>query len=229
MAGAWARLRSVQPTRFARSTRVLILGASGATGHELVKQALAQGFGVTAFVRDPRRLSVSGGTINVIRGDVGDAIRVMRAVAGHDAILCALGVGKPLEADPVVVSGIRHTLQAMREHHVRRLVYLSFIGVAESRSAAGLLIRYVARHPLRHEIADHEAKEDLIKASDTDWTIVRAPKLTNDAATGRYREGPGIAARSIFPKLSRADVASFMLRELTERKYVRMAPRVLPA
>lgn len=208
--------------------RILILGASGGTGRELVRQALDAKFNVTAFVRDPARLPVSHSALSVLRGDVGDAASVSAAVQGHDAVVSALGVGKPLNPDPVVVDGIRHTLHAMQTQGVRRLVYLSFMGVTASRSDAGLLVRYVARHPLRHEIADHEAKESLINASDTDWTIVRAPKLTNGAATGRYRTGVTIAAQSIFPTLSRADVAGFMIRLLLEGAHVREAARILP-
>jgi putative NADH-flavin reductase len=208
--------------------RVLILGASGATGHELVRRAPANDLGVTAFARDPSRVRVTHPSLHVVQGDVGDAARVSDAVRGHDAVVSALGVAKPLNADPIVVDGIRNTLRAMQEHGVRRLVYLSFIGVTDSRPDAGFLVRYVARHPLRHEIADHETKEALIRASDVDWTIVRAPKLTNGPATDAYRDGTAIAARSIFPTLSRADVAGFMLRQLADRAYVRMAPRVLP-
>jgi putative NADH-flavin reductase len=208
--------------------QVLILGASGGTGRELVRQALEANLSVTAFVRDPARLTVSHPRLAVVRGDIGDAAGVAAAVSGHDAIVSALGVGKPLSADPVVVDGIRHTVRAMQQHGVQRLVYLSFMGVTESRSDAGFLVRFVARHPLRHEIADHEAKESLIRGSNTDWTIVRAPKLTNGASTGRYRSGVSIAARSVFPTLSRADVASFMIRVLLERTHVREAARILP-
>ena len=209
-------------------SRILILGASGGTGRELVRQALDANLGVTAFVRDPARLAMSSPGLSIVSGDVGDAASIGAVVQGHDAVVSALGVGKPLRPDPVVVDGIRHTLRAMQQHGVRRLVYLSFMGVTQSRSGAGLLVRFVARHPLRHEIADHEAKESLISGSDTDWTIVRAPKLTNGAATGRYRIGVAIAARSVFPTLSRADVASFMIRVLLERSHVREAARILP-
>jgi putative NADH-flavin reductase len=208
--------------------KVLVLGASGATGREVVRAVIAQDFDVTAFVRDPARLTVGGQRLRVVQGDVGDAAAVAGAVKGQDAVISALGVSRPLHADPVVVDGIRHMLHAMDEQGVARLVYLSFIGVRDSRSAAGPLIRFVARFPLRHEIADHETKEALIRASHCDWTIVRAPKLSNGEATGRFREGEDIAARSFFPVLSRADVAAFMVRQLRDRTYVRRAPRILP-
>lgn len=208
--------------------RVLILGASGATGHEVVRQALAQELDVTAFVRDPARLKLGAPGLRVLQGDVGDYAAVAEAIEGQEAVISTLGVGRPLHTDPVVIEGIRNVLRAMEEHSVARLVYLSFIGVSESRSAAGPMIRYVAKFPLRHEIADHEAKEALISGSRCDWTIVRAPKLSNDQSTGRYRDGVDIASRSFFPVLPRADVAGFLLRQLREQTYVRKAPRILP-
>lgn len=208
--------------------RVLILGATGRTGRELVRQALERGMEVTAFGRAVERLPSSGADLRVVRGDVADAAGLADAIAGQDAVISALGVSRALSADPTVVAGIQHTLDGMRAHGVHRLVYLSFIGVRDSRPAAGLLIRGVAHHVLRHEIADHEAKEQLIRASATAWTIVRAPKLTDGPYTGRYRAGEAIVARSLFPTLSRADVADFMLRQLADDSYLRRAPRVLP-
>lgn len=208
--------------------RVLILGASGATGHEVVRQALAQELHVTAFVRDPARLMLHAPTLRVFEGDVGDYAAVAAAVEGQEAVISTLGVSRPLHTDPVVIEGVRHVLRAMQEHAVSRLVYMSFIGVRDSRAAAGPMIRYVAKFPLRHEIADHEMKEALIRGSRCDWTIVRAPKLSNGQATGRYRDGEDITARSFFPVLPRADVAGFLLRQLRDPTYVGRAPRILP-
>ena len=208
--------------------RILILGATGSTGQELVRQALAAGVLVTAFGRKVSRLPAAGPTLRVVQGDVADYGLVADAVHGQDGVISTLGVARPLHPDPTVVEGIRHTLKAMHEHSVRRLVYLSFIGVAESRPSAGFVIRHIARHPLRHEIADHEVKEGLISSSGLDWTIVRAPKLSAGPQTGRYRVGEAIAAQSLFPVLSRADVASFMLRQLDDRAYVQKAARILP-
>ena len=91
----------------------------------------------------------------------------------------------------------------------------------------GFVLRYIAPIPLRHEIADHEVKESLIRSSRLDWTIVRPPKLTNGAATGDYRSGDEISTWKPVPMLSRSDVAQFVLQELVEPRYVRRAPRLL--
>lgn len=208
--------------------KILIFGASGATGRLVVERALAQNHLVTAFVRDPSKLTLTHAHLRVEQGDVGDAARVEAVVPGHNAVVSALGVGKPLNSDPVVVTGIRNVVASMERHSVRRLIYLSFIGVTESRAAAGFMLRYVARFPLRNEIADHEVKERVIRASKLDWTIIRPPKLTSGAALAAHRVGEDIASTSFLPTLPRADVAAFIVKQLSDPTYTRKAPRLLP-
>lgn len=205
---------------------LLIFGASGHTGREVIRQALARGHRVSAFVRDPARLGDVGAAVRPIRGDVSEATVVAQAVPGHDAVVSTLGVGTPLQHDPRVISGIQHILTAMQVAGVNRLIYQSFIGVRESRAAVGVLLRFIAPLPLRHEIADHEAKEALIRASASDWTIVRPPKLTNGPRT-TCRVGLDITTWAPVPTLSRATVAHFIVDELETPQYVRATPRLL--
>ena len=208
--------------------KLLVFGASGATGRELVTQALAREVAVTAFVRNPAKLGIAHSQLTTVQGDVGDYAAVSRAIAGQDAVVSALGVGTAQRHDPVVIEGVRHIVRAMTETGVRRLVYMSFIGVRDSRAAAGFVVRYIAALPLRREIGDHEIKEGLVTASSLAWTIVRPPTLTNGRATGAYRIGEDITARSLLPTLSRADVADCMLRQVADSNYVRKVLRVLP-
>ena len=196
--------------------KVVIFGASGGTGRHLVTAALRQRHEVTAFVRSPADFGMAGANLAVFTGNVTDARAVERAIRGQDAVISVLGNSRPGRPDPAVVQGIRHVLDAMRSHGVRRIVYQSFVGVSESRRHAGPFIRLVAARLLRHEIADHETKEALVRASALDWTIVRPPKLTNGRATGQVRSGEHIPARAFFPRLSRADVAAFMLGRLDD-------------
>ena len=208
--------------------KLLVLGASGGTGKHVVMQALAHGHEVTAFVRDPSRLPLRDERLRIFEGNVADAARVAAAVRGQDVVVSTLGVGKPLRHDQDVIDGVRNVIASMKEHGVRRLIYLSTIGIGDGREAAGFMIRYVARIPLRQEFADHEIKEALIRDSGLEWTIVRAPKLTNGVLTGRYRSGTGLKARSPQAMMSRADVAQFLVAQIDDRSYIRSAPRVLP-
>src|SRR5688572_26197047 len=207
--------------------RLLVFGASGQTGRELVRQALEQRHSVTAFVRQPAKLGDSDPHVRIVQGSVQEYAAVSAAVPNHDAVISALGVGVPLQHDPAVIEGVRNIIRAMQEHCVRRLIYLSFIGVRESRSSVGVVLRYIAPIPLRHEIADHEAKEALVRASRLDWTIVRPPKLTRGSCTGRYRSGENITTWKPVPVISRADVAHFILQELVSPAYIGRAARLL--
>jgi putative NADH-flavin reductase len=209
------------------SMKVLIFGASGGTGRHLVKQAILQHHYVTAFVRSPADFGMAAANLAVFTGNVSDPAAIGRAMKDQDAVISVLGASRPRQADPAVVQGVRDIIQTMEQRGVRRLIYQSFVGVTESRAHAGLFTRLVAVPLLKHEIADHEAKEALVKASRLDWTIVRPPKLTNGAKTGLYRSGEDIGPHSLFPRLSRADAAEFLLRQLTDTTFIRKSPSVM--
>ena len=208
--------------------RITVFGSSGATGREIVAQALAAGHHVTAFVRDPAKLTVTAPALSLVQGDVTDASAVARAIIGRDAVFCALGAASPLKLDTAITAGMQHILAAMRDTGVRRLIYLSFIGMRESRDQAGWFVKHVAVRLLANDTAGHEAREAMIKASATDFTIVRAPKLRNGARKGPLRHGQRLVATSPFAMISRADLATFMLGQLTDTTYIRHPVTVMP-
>jgi putative NADH-flavin reductase len=206
---------------------VLVFGASGKTGREVVRQALARGFNVSAFVRDTARLPLAHANLRLVKGEITDPRAVARAMEQQTCVISTLGVGLPLRHDPIVIEGVRTIARASEHASVERLLYMSFIGVRESRDAAGFLLKQLAGTVLRHEVADHEAKEAAVAESFVDWTIVRPPKLTNGRLTASYRVGEDIEARSPLPMMSRADVADFMLRQLSDQSFIRKAVRIL--
>jgi putative NADH-flavin reductase len=208
--------------------KLVIFGASGATGKHLVQQALEQGYEVTAFVRDPNKLSLQHERLSIAQGNVSNYGAVEKAIQGKDAVLSTLGANSPFRYDAVVTEGLSHIVRAMEQLRLQRLIYLSFIGVKESRRAAGTLIRWVAPTLLRTEVAGHEAREKLIRQSLVNWTIVRPPTLSNGALVRRYRSGETICSTSFVTALSRADVAHFMLTQLADKSYTRKAVRLLP-
>lgn len=208
--------------------KIVVFGASGATGRHLLDAAVGRRHTVTAFVRNPATFHNDHG-VDVVTGDVADRAAVARAVAGHAAVCCVLGAATPLRRDPALVTGVRHITEAMADAGVRRLVYLSFLGVPAGRHQLSALGRSViAPIVLRNVVADHAEKEDIIQRSGLDWTIVRPPRLTNGPKTGAYRHGEAIHARQIVPRISRADVADFMLAQLDDLTYVRRSPAVMP-
>lgn len=206
---------------------ILIYGASGATGHELVKQALAQGHIVKAFVRNPSKLKIIHDNLEVVQGDVINYKLVEDSVKGQDAVLCALGASSPFKYDKSIVDGTGNILKAMETNNVSRFIYMSFVGVKESRNTAGFVIKYIAPKLLSSEVAGHEAREIMIKQSKLKWTIVRAPTLTNGKHLGKFRSGEEISSKGFTVTISRADVADFMIRQLTDNTFLGKTPSVM--
>ena len=207
--------------------KILIYGASGATGHELVNQALEQGHFVTAFVRNPEKLKIRHDNLKVVQGDGVDYQSVERAIKGQDAVLSALGAPSPFKYDKSIVDGAANIIKAMEANNVNRFIYMSFVGVKESRNTAGFVIRYIAPKLLSSEVAGHEAREKMIKQSQLKWTIVRAPTLTNGKHIAQFRSGEGITTKGFTVMISRADVADCMLRQLTDSNFIRKSPSVM--
>ena len=116
----------------------------------------------------------------------------------------------------------------MDHAEVRRFVHLSMLGVGGSRKQLGVVDRYVVIPLLlRNVLTDHAKEEDLIKQSTLDWVIVRPPRLTNGPYTGRYQSGEDVRGGTLLASISRADVADFMVKQLTGDRYVQRTPAVL--
>jgi putative NADH-flavin reductase len=189
--------------------RVAIFGATGGTGRQLVSQALERGWTVTAFVRDPAGLPHLHERLAVVAGDARDPAAVERALAGHDAVLSALGVSRRTSIT-ICSEGTRLIVEAMRRHGVRRLVCESAYGAGETRGR-GPYARLLGV-AIRARLADKERMEALVRASGLDWTIVRPPILTNGPRRAEVRAGTDLRL-GMWPRISRADVAAFMLAQ----------------
>ena len=207
--------------------RLLIVGATGGTGLQLVSQALGRGHQVTAFVRNPSRLKMAHERLHVARGDVLDYASVERAIQGHEAVLSALGHKRWFYPNRILSEGTRNLIRAMETHGVRRLVCETSLGISESRGRLGLYYTlFVIPDILPFYFWDKGRQERLIEASTLDWTIVRPGVLTNGRRRDTYRHGPAVG-NWVYPvRISRADVADFMLNQLTENAYLRAAPGV---
>jgi putative NADH-flavin reductase len=198
---------------------VIVFGSTGGTGRHLVDLALAQGHTVTAFARNPAALALGHAKLRVVQGDVMDASAVEGAVRGHQAVLSAIGAGA--KRSTVRAEGTRNIVRGMEKAGVRRLVSQSSIGVGDSRGNLTFLLTYVIGPLfLRHAFSDHEVQERYIRESRLDWIIVRPGNLTNGARTGLYRHGFPVTDRTTKLKISRADVADFMLKQLTDDTYL---------
>ena len=190
--------------------RLLVLGATGGTGREVVTQALQQGDEVTALER-----------VRVIVGDVlRDREALESAVRSQDAVISALGVGKSLRSGGLIGRSTPDIVQAMERLGIRRLIVTSAYGVGDTWRDVPAVPRFFIRTLLRDLYADKEVGERPLRDSTLDWTLVYPVTLTNGPRTGHYRAGERLALRG-FPTISRADVADFLLTQVEDRRYIR--------
>lgn len=215
--------------------RLLVIGASGATGRHVVEQALESGHAVTAFVRDSARLPLTHAALRVVVGDAMRRESLGPAVDGHDAVLCILGA-KPEGADarrgqpgvPVCSRGTKHLIEAMTAAGMRRLVVVSSTSVGDSRGTGRFPAPWVVRTLLREVMVDKEIQEAAVRGSGLDWTIVRPARMTNGPRTGRIRVGPALRW-GLGSKVSRADVAAVVLDTLSDARSIGAALTVTGA
>jgi uncharacterized protein YbjT (DUF2867 family) len=205
-------------------TRILVIGATGGTGRQLVAQALEQGHLVTALVRSPGKLGLEHQRLTVVAGDVLDARAVEEVMRGQDAVLCALGHKRYFMPTRILSDGTQNILRAMQAHGVRRLVCETSLGIGNSAGRMGLYYTlFVIPVILAFYFWDKTRQERLIAASGLEWVIVRPGALTNAAGRGHCREGQDIGSLVRTVRISRADVAGFMLGQLASDRYLRSA------
>jgi putative NADH-flavin reductase len=207
--------------------RLAILGATGGVGRVLVTQALEAGHKVTALVRTPPKPGEIDGRVELVVGDATSADDVKGVVHGSDAVLSALGHAKAAP-DDVLARVSSDLITAMQADSVRRLVVLSSAAVVDAADRPGVsyrAARVLLRAVMPRVVRDHRNQARLIEASGLAWTIVRGPLVFTDGPrTGLYHAGP-IGRRSGF-RVSRADLADFMLAIATDGGYMQMKPLV---
>ena len=207
--------------------KLAILGATGTVGHEIVTQALAAGHDVTALVRKQPQPDELDDRAAILVGDVMNADDVNRVVEGNDAVVSALGHVKGTPAD-LLARATTNVIAAMRADGVARLVVLSSPAVGEAEDRPGLRYRVglaVMRRAIAGVVRDHRAQARVIEDSDLAWTLARGPIVFTDGAhTGHYEAGPITPSTGV--KISRANLADFMLTTATNGRFIRMLPLV---
>ncbi len=202
-------------------TRILIIGATGGTGRQLLVRALEQGYVVRALVRDPDKLSVEHPHLTVVHGDVLDYSAVEKAVRGQDAVISALGHKRFFVLTRILSEGTRNVLRAMETHSVRRIVCETSLGIGDSVGRMGLYYSLlVIPFILPLYFWDKTRQERLIAASKLEWVIVRPAVLTNAIARGVSHHGRKVGSFLWTVRIARADVADFMLKQLVNDSYL---------
>jgi putative NADH-flavin reductase len=203
---------------------LLIIGATRGIGFQLLEQALESGHTVTALVRDPQKISKQHDRLRLIQGDILDLAPVQQAMAGQDAVCITIGIGVTWKPVTVFSQGTENVLEAMHQRGIKRLVCVTGIGAGDSKGHGGFLYDWVFKPLLLKTIYDDkDRQETLIQNSDVDWTIVRPGFLTNGPLTKDYRVITDLKNVTA-GKISRGDVAHFILEELATNRFLRQTP-----
>jgi putative NADH-flavin reductase len=204
--------------------RLAILGATGGIGGHVLSWAADAGHPVHVLARHaaavPRRPGVT-----VTEGDAADPVAVADAVASADAVLSALGP-RGAKTPQLLATAAAVLTQAMTKTGTARLICVSAAGafVKDDPETSGL-VKLILPRIFAKPFADVRAMEEVIRASSLDWTLVRPTRLVNSPARGEYRIRPDYPPPGL-TKISRADVAAFMIGALTEASYLRQSPAI---
>jgi putative NADH-flavin reductase len=209
--------------------KIIIFGAAGGTGRALTEQALARGYIVTGFDRNPEALKLQHPNLTMIKGDIFDPAGVEAAVAGQDVVFCVLGV-RPGVTAPVCSVGTKNIILGMQKQGLKRFIVQSAFAVAaldgEWREVPWIVpLVSPLFGKVRAMFMDHVRQEEFVHQSNLDWIVVRPSRLTDTTRTGTYKVGDPLF---IGPNahIARADVADFMLKLVNDDTYVRKTPRL---
>jgi putative NADH-flavin reductase len=194
--------------------KIALFGASGRTGLLLTFQALNQGHEVTAYTRSPHKISITHKNIRIIEGELQDYERIKEAIIGQDVVMCTLGIEKNIYST-LLSDATRMILRAMEECGVKRFICMSSAGVLGNDGGfwfGKILIPLF----LKHVFEDKKRQIDVIRESKAEWVIVRPVGLTDSPKTGRFQINEGLPTSW---KIPRNDVADFMLKLMTDKKY----------
>ena len=204
---------------------IILFGATGQIGQQILKQALERGHTVTAFVRDAAKLDVTHLRLTVMVGDARNARAVAAAIPGHDAVINAMEPGGPDVSDKyldIITDGIRHLVQGMRQAGLRRIVVLG--SVATLNAAPDKLLRDLPNFPdlARNISGAHLEAWKTLAASGLDWTVIcPAPIVESGEPTGQYRtQADFLLGGGPQLKIATGDVADLLLNEVEHGNHI---------
>jgi len=201
--------------------KIVVFGASGKTGSLLIEEALASGYEVIAYVRNPGSIKSEHPNLKVVAGQLNEKDKLKSVIIGSDACISTLGGTSLTKHSLGIIEGIDHIVSIMEEENVKRFIYMSSYGAGDSRNYMSQPARFlIVDLMLRIPMADHNANESRITRSLLEWTIVRPGGLTNGTKTGELKHGSEKTKLKGSSSISRSNVAIFLLNQVTSRDYV---------
>ena len=207
---------------------ILIIGGTGKTGKELIKQGLEKGYSITALVRNPLKIKIDHPNLSVKKGNVLKPENFEAIFFGQDAVLSALGHKRFIIYSNILSEGTKNIIDEMEKQKIKRFICITSLGINDSRFRLGLYYTlFTIPFILFFYFLDKSKQEKIIKKSNLDWTIVRPGQLTNGIITTKYKHGEKVGNYILTKMISRADVAHFMLNQINDKTYVHKTPGLI--
>lgn len=204
--------------------KILIIGATRGIGLRVLQQALVKDHDITVLARSPQKLAVEHERLQVLQGDICDNNAVGSTTEGLDAVINCIGIRPTRKPVSVFSEGITNVLESMDKNRVNLLISITGIGAGDSRGHGGFFYDKIFQPLLLNTIyEDKDREESLIRDSQVNWIIVRPGFLTNGPMTGTYRVLTDMTDVKA-GKISRADVAHFILNQLDSSEYLSQTP-----
>lgn len=207
--------------------KFLLIGGTGKTGQEIIKQGLEQGHVITALVRNPNKLKLNHPNLLVLKGNVISLKSFEQAVQGQDAVISALGHKRFFIKTTILSKGTANIINTMEKNGVKRFICITALGINDSRFKLGLYYTLLAIPViLFFYFMDKSKQEKLIMKSNLDWIIVRPGQLTNGKKSTDYKHGVDVGSYFLTKMISRANVAHFVLNQLEDKTYNHKTPGI---
>jgi uncharacterized protein YbjT (DUF2867 family) len=207
---------------------IIVFGPTGGTGRAVIAKLLEDSHMVTAFARDPSKLSPMPG-LTIVKGDAMNPADVKRAIPGHDAIVISLGnpqlplalsLGAPRTTPADICEmGTRNIVAALGSGSAVRVLAVTAFGVGDTRAKMSMTFKIMVQLFMQQLMADKERQEAVPKASDLDYVLVQPVGLTDAPATGDWVASAKGETRKM--RVSRREVAAFIADEIANPLYHR--------
>lgn len=199
--------------------KLAIFGSTGGTGLAVIQQALAQKHELTALVRTPSKLNMEHEHLKVVQGDAMNYEDVLRVIEDKDVVICCLGT-RAKDKNMVRADGTQNIVRAMKAAKVQKLICQTSLGYGDTAVMMPWYMKYlIIPYLLKNAFKDHQLQERIIEQSNLDWVIARPASLTNGAKTETYKANFPTTEK-IKLRISRADVAHFMLQQVESDRYL---------
>ena len=206
--------------------KILLFGATGRTGKLILQKAVKDGHEVTAIIRDPSKLN--GINANIIQGTPYDKETVKKAIKNCDAVINTLNVSRESDGPwaklrspkDMISRSVQNVLDVMPENSSKRVIVMGVLGAGESRKKLPLILRLIlSTSNLKYAFEDHTRQEELLTKSNTNWTVVRLPMLTEEEGEKDILIKKINDDTKLNRKINRESVARFILNILNDENY----------